>query len=235
MPERSSASRLLPQGLAGDDQPLNFRCALVDPRDAGVARVTLDRIVPDVAGPAVELDRRVGGAMRRFRGEQLRHRGRLGEGPPLVLEVGRLENEEARRFDIDLAVGDHPLHALKVGDGLPELPALLDVGLGRVHGGAGDPERERGDADAPPASSPTAIRKPSFSRPRRASPGTRQPSKRTALAAEPVWPIFFSALPMTRPGASRSTRKQEMPFPFGASGSVTAQTTNNPAYSALVM
>ncbi len=73
----------------------------------------------------------------------------MAKGRRWSLRWRRLENEEARRFEIDLAVGDHPLHALKVGDGLPELPALLDVGLRRIHGGAGDAERERGDADAP--------------------------------------------------------------------------------------
>jgi hypothetical protein len=55
------------------------------------------------------------------------------------------------------------------------------------------------------------------------------------FVAEPIWPIFFSALPTTSPGVPASTRKHEMPFPFGALGSVTAQTTNTPAYSALVM
>ncbi len=59
--------------------------------------------------------------------------------------------------------------------------------------------------------------------------GTRQFSKCTVLVAEPCWPIFRSALPMTRPGVPASTRKQEMPLPFGASGLVTAQTTKMPA------
>jgi len=44
-----------------------------------------------------------------------------------------------------------------------------------------------------------------------------------------------SALPMTSPGASRSTRNTEIPLPFGALASVTAQTTNSPANSALEM
>ena len=40
----------------------------------------------------------------------------LAKGSPLVLEMRRLEDEKARRFEIDLAVGDHPLDALEVGD-----------------------------------------------------------------------------------------------------------------------
>ncbi len=84
----------------------------------------------------------------------------------------------------------------------------------------------------PPASSPTATRKPSFSRPIRLDAGTRAPSKWTMLVAEPCCPIFFSALPMVTPGVPAGTRKTEIPLPLGASGSVTAQTTKMPAYSA---
>src|SRR6185369_7268766 len=87
----------------------------------------------------------------------------------------------------------------------------------------------------PPASSPAAIRKPSFSFPIRADLGSRQLSKITSLVADACCPIFFSSLPITSPGVPASTRKQLIPFPFGALLSVTAQATKTPAYGALVI
>src|SRR3954452_13327673 len=105
-------------------------------RDARITRVAFDRIVPKVARAAVELDHCVGGAVRGFRREEPRHRGRLGEGLALVLQVSGLEDQEPRRFEIDFAVGDHPLDTLEICDRLSELPALLHIGLGGVHGGA---------------------------------------------------------------------------------------------------
>ncbi len=81
----------------------------------------------------------------------------------------------------------------------------------------------------PPASSATAMRKPSLSLPIRPLAGMRQLSKISSLVAEACWPILCSSLPMISPGVPASTRKQLMPLPFGASLSVTAQTTKTPA------
>jgi len=87
----------------------------------------------------------------------------------------------------------------------------------------------------PPASSATAMRKPSLMVPSRFSPGTRQFSRISSLVGEASWPSFFSSLPTQKPGNEGSTRKALMPLPLRAVLSVTAQITNRSANSALVM
>ena len=67
--------RVDPGRVAADDQLLDLRGALVEGRDAGVAQVALDRVVVDVAGAAVDLDREVRALDRRLGRVELRDRG----------------------------------------------------------------------------------------------------------------------------------------------------------------
>ena len=158
----------------------------------------------------------------------------FANGPPR--SVGRrIQHQQARRFQIRLAVGQHPLHALEIRDALVELLALEHIAFAASIAARAMPMESAATPMRPPASSATAMRKPSFSRPIKAVAGTRQFSKCTILVAEPVLAHFLLGLADDEPGVPASTRKQEMPFPFGRSGSVTAQTTKIPAYSAEVM
>src|SRR4051812_49173528 len=59
-------------GGPADDHLLDLRSALVQRRDAGVAQVALDRVVVDVAGAAVDLNRQVGALDRGLGRIQLR-------------------------------------------------------------------------------------------------------------------------------------------------------------------
>ena len=68
-----------------------------------------------------------------------------------------------------------------------------------------------------------AIRKPSPSSPSRFPAGTRQSSKRSSPVVEPAMPIFGSRRATSKPGASDSTTKAEIPE-WPASGSVLAKT-----------
>ena len=67
--------RVDPGRGAADDQLLDLRGALVQRGDAGVAQVALDRVVVDVAGAAVDLDRQVRALDRGLRGKELGARG----------------------------------------------------------------------------------------------------------------------------------------------------------------
>src|SRR3712207_4192306 len=74
-PWRSASKSVDSCGCSANDQLLDLGRALVEGRDARVAQVALDRVVVDVAGAAMHLDRRVGGAHGRLGRVQLRDRG----------------------------------------------------------------------------------------------------------------------------------------------------------------
>ena len=66
--------------------------------------------------------------------------------------------------------------------------------------------------------------KPSFTFPSRFSFGTRMSSKCSAAVSDERTPSFFSSLPTTSPGVSRSTTNAEMPL-VPCDGSVDAMMT----------
>ncbi len=68
-----------------------------------------------------------------------------------------------------------------------------------------------------------AIVKPSPSSPSRFAAGMRQSSKASSPVVEPLIPIFGSSRVTSKPGASASTTKAEMP-PCPSAGSVFANT-----------
>ena len=75
----------------------------------------------------MDLDGGVGGPVRGFGGEELRHRGLLGERLAAILFCRRIHDHQARGLQINLTVGDHPLQSLKIRNGLPELLSLLGI------------------------------------------------------------------------------------------------------------
>ena len=79
-----------------------------------------------------------------------------------------------------------------------------------------------------------AILKPLPSLPSRFSLGTMQSSKIRSQVEEPRMPIFFSCLPVEKPGKSFSTMKAEMPW-LPLDLSVMANTTKVSATLPLVM
>ena len=64
----------------------------------------------------------------------------------------------------------------------------------------------------PPSNVAIAMLKPLPSCPKRFSFGTMQFSKISSVVEEPRIPIFFSLVPMRKPGKSFSTMNAEMPF-----------------------
>ena len=66
---------------------------------------------------------------------------------PGVEPGGRVVHQQARRVDVLGHVGQHPLDALIVDDGLAELPARLRVVQRRLQPRLDDAHRQRGDAD----------------------------------------------------------------------------------------
>ena len=86
----------------------------------------------------------------------------------------------------------------------------------------------------PPSSVCMAILKPLPSLPSRFSLGTTQSSKIRSQVELPRIPIFFSCLPVEKPGKSFSTMKAEMPW-LPLVLSVMAKTTKVEATLPLVM
>ena len=99
-----------------------------------------------VAGAAEELDRVGGHPHRGVAGEELAHRRGLRDARVSgVEERARLVDEQPRRLDLGRHVGEHELHALEVGDPLPELAPFGDVARGRVERALRDAERLHAD------------------------------------------------------------------------------------------
>src|SRR3990172_1579873 len=136
-----------PQELPRDHEPLDLARSLADLRELRVPEHPLDRVVRDVAVPAVNLDRLVryeGGHLARV---QLRHGGLLLEREATVLAPRGVPDERPRRVDPHRHVRDHELDRLVVRDRLAELDAILRVRDGGLEGALRNPDRHRADAD----------------------------------------------------------------------------------------
>ena len=130
---------------APDDQLLDLRGALVERGHPHVAVVALDRVVVDVARPAVDLDREVRAVLRRLGRVELRDRRLGGRRAALVLEEAGAVDEHPRGVGLHAHVGDHRLHELERRDRAPELLALLGVGDRGVERALADADAARGD------------------------------------------------------------------------------------------
>src|SRR3954468_24473274 len=144
----TSDHRVLARHRAADDQLLDLRRSLVQRCHTSVAEVTLDGVVVDVAGAAVDLDREVRVADGGLGGEQLRNRRLGGTGPPGVLQPAGAPHEGTRGLGVDGHVGDHLLNELEARDRPAELLALLRVVDRRGHAALADPDAAGRDAVA---------------------------------------------------------------------------------------
>src|SRR4051812_1857269 len=146
---RASCERVDAGQRSADDQPLDLRGALVERGDAHVAERALDGMVVDVAGAAVDLDRRVGAPLRGLGRVELRDRRLGGVRLAGVLQPARAPGEQARRVGLDLHLGEHALHELEGGDRAVELLALGGVTHRFVEHVLTDAGRPGGHAEAP--------------------------------------------------------------------------------------
>src|SRR5215211_3926192 len=133
------------EDLAGDDQALDMRGALVDLEQLGVAHELLDRILLDVAVTAEDLDGVRRDLHGRVGGEALRERRvERGLAPEAVVEHPRsLPGEQARGLDLRRHVRDEEVDALVHGDRDVEGDTLLRIVDRIVEGRLGDADRAR--------------------------------------------------------------------------------------------
>src|SRR5690606_30189034 len=134
--------------LAGDDEALDLRGALVDPEQAGVAVEALDARLAHVAHAAVDLDAAIRDASQPLRGEELRgRRAQLAVRARVPAPCG-VEDERAGRAQLRVAVGQLRLDELEVRDGAAALLRVLRV-LDRVVEDAGRlADADRADVQA---------------------------------------------------------------------------------------
>src|SRR4051794_26911663 len=119
--------RVLAGGGPADDQLLDLRGPLVQRGDAGVPQVALDRVVVDVAGAAMDLDRQVRALDRRLGRVELRDRG-LGRVRLLfVLQQAGAEDQHPAGVTLEDHFGDHLLDQLEAGQRDAELLPFLGV------------------------------------------------------------------------------------------------------------
>src|SRR5713226_4172067 len=134
-----------------NDEPLDFRGALIDLRDPLVAVQFLDDVIFDKTIPAVDLDGGVDGPVRGLRGEKLRHARFVRVSTAELLRLCRPIRQQARGVDFRRHVRKLPLDCLEFGDSLAERLPLLRILRGLVQGPLRDAEGLRRDAD------PTAV------------------------------------------------------------------------------
>src|SRR5262249_19766595 len=113
------------------------------------AEQLLDRILPDEAVAAVEVDRERRDPLRGFRRIDLAHRGFREERLSRVPEPRAVVDEQTRRLEIGRGARELVLHRLEVRDRFPELLALLRVAERVVERALRQPDHLRADADAP--------------------------------------------------------------------------------------
>src|SRR5579875_1386086 len=150
--------------IPGDHQPLDLVGALEDLGDPLVAVGPLDRRPPDIAEAAVDLQRRIDDLAGPFGGQALDDRrlpGLLGPGPAgpgprigpeVVLPLGGVVDEVAKRLDLHRHVGELELDRLVVAERMAELAAVLGeferLAGGRLHPPeGGGPERDPPDIE----------------------------------------------------------------------------------------
>src|SRR3954451_12383667 len=124
---------------AGDDEPLDLRGALEDGPDLGVAVHPLHGELPRVAVPAEDLHGTLGRPDGDLAGLQLRHRALGGlEVLAVLAHPGRPMDQQPRRVDLHLHVGEGEGDRLVLDDLAPEGLALLRVVEREFIGRSGD-------------------------------------------------------------------------------------------------
>src|ERR1043165_8299833 len=121
----SSLLALAAEQIARDHHAVNFRRAFADALDAHLAVPALERHFARDAEPAEHLDAAVDHLAGDFGRVDLADRGIDLDVLPEVALPGGLIDQQPRGADLDLAVGNHPLDRLLVGELGAERLALL--------------------------------------------------------------------------------------------------------------
>src|SRR5581483_2722719 len=129
------------QQLPRDHQALDLAGAFADGAQLGVAIKLFDRIILDEAVSAVNLDSFIRHPHGDFGSIQLGHGGFLVDVRARILEPGRAQREQPRRFDVGGHIGQLVLNRLEFRDESPELFPLFGILKGRF-------KRPLGHADA---------------------------------------------------------------------------------------
>src|SRR5579872_1565375 len=114
----------------GDRLELHVRSAFVNLADFGIPEILLDGIILYEAGAAKDLYRQRTDALGDLRGEQLGHGSLLHKVLARILHAGGVVYHEPRGLNVSGHLRQLELDALKIGDRLAKLLALLRV-LGR--------------------------------------------------------------------------------------------------------
>src|SRR5262249_35601036 len=135
------------QEIAGDDDLLDLARALVEAEDAHGAVEALDAVVGDIAGAAEHLHRLVGDPADQPGGEVFRtcrfHRDVLAG---VALPRG-IEHDALCGVGLGLAVGQHALDELELGDLLAELLAPAGIVHALVDQAFGDADADAGNVE----------------------------------------------------------------------------------------
>src|ERR1043165_4033136 len=136
----SSLLALAAEQIARDHHAVNFRRTFADALDAHLAMPALERHLARNAEPAEHLDAAIDHLAGDFGRVDLADRGIDLDVLPEIALPGGLIDQQPRGADLDLAVGDHPLDRLIVGELRAERLALLGPIDGEIERGARDPD-----------------------------------------------------------------------------------------------
>src|SRR5438067_9293837 len=115
------------QQVAADGPAMHFVRAVDEALRADARVPAGERRVFAVAERAVELDRGVDDLVHHVRQEDLRDRVLLPQVHALLRFVGDVQEHQPRHVQLARAIGEHPLHALALGERLAEGRALEDA------------------------------------------------------------------------------------------------------------
>src|SRR5262249_54483165 len=142
-PSGSSLLALSAEQIARDDHAMHFGRAFADAFDAHLAMPALERHLARDAEPAEHLDATVDHLAGDLGGVDLADRRIDLDVPAHVAFPGGLVDEQARGAQLDLAVRDHPLDRLLVGEARTESLALLPPFDREINRGAPDADHCR--------------------------------------------------------------------------------------------
>src|SRR5712691_4830820 len=143
----ATSTELEPEQLA-DHHALHLVRAFADLQDLLVAVEPRDRVLLHETVAAVDLQRRVCGAVREQAGVELRLCGGEAEVLALILQPRGAVDELAPRLYLRRHVGERELHRLELRDRPAELLALLRVRERKVVRALCEPDAHRRDGDA---------------------------------------------------------------------------------------
>ena len=135
--------------MLGDLELEDLRRALINAVDARIAEEAFGIVFGEIPRAAVDLHHAVDHPAAHLASEDL-ERGGLDEDVLAPVGArGDVGHHALRGVDLDLAVGEHRLDQLEVGDRLAEGLALVGVAQRRIERAPGVTGRRRADRDAP--------------------------------------------------------------------------------------